>query len=106
MEINKLISIHKTNQWKEKLNGKWDHKSNTYTYWKTIEHLAGKSSTPQPNRTIQFNNKDKSKAQNIAQSFNQQFVNSTQHKTNKINRVIDRKTKKLSTDEDLFQVSV
>ena len=102
-EINKLISIHKTNQWKEKLNGKWDHKSNTYTYWKTLEHLAGKPSTPQPNRTIQFNNKDKSKTQNIAQSFNKQFVNSTQHKTNKINRVIDRKTKKLSTDEDRFQ---
>ena len=108
-EINKLISTHKTNKWREKLNGKWDHKSNTYTYWKTIDHLAGKSNTPQPNRTIQFNTKDKSTAKSIAQSFNQQFTNSTPHKTHKINRIIDRKTKKLNqnqVDVECFQTSV
>ena len=64
---------------------------------------------PQPNRTIQFNNKDKSTSKNIAQSFNQQFINSTQHKTHKINRTIDRRTKNLQTnqdDEQNFQVSI
>ena len=104
-EINKLIAVHKTNQWKEKLSDKWDHKTNTYKYWKTLDFLAGKSSPPQPNRTIQFNNKDKSRSDSIAQSFNKQFVNSTPHKTSSINRIIDRKTKHL-TDEELFQVTV
>src|SRR5579872_2304362 len=104
-EINKLIVVHKTNQRKEKLSDKWDHKTNTYKYWKTLDFLAGKSSPPQPNRTIQFNNKDKSRSDSIAQSFNKQFVNSTPHKTSSINRIIDRKTKHL-TDEELFQVTV
>jgi len=106
IEINKLISNHKENQWKEKLSDKWDHKTNTFKYWKTLDHLAGKSAPSQPNRIIQFNNKDKSRATNIAQSFNKQFVNSTPHKTNKINRSIDRKTKNLKSDKDSFQVTI
>src|SRR3984893_15375088 len=79
--------------------------TNTYKYWKAIDFLAGKSSPPQPNRIIQFNNKDKSRSDSIAQSFNRQFVNSTPHKTSSINSIIDRKTKHL-TDEELSQVNV
>src|SRR5579872_6532870 len=88
-----------------KLSDKWDHRTNTYKYWKILDFLAGKSSPLQPNRTMQFNNKDKSRSDSIAQSFNKQFVNSTAHKTSSINCIIDRKTKYL-TDEELFQVTV
>src|ERR1700730_15195273 len=82
-----------------------ENKTNTYKCWKSLDFLEGKSSQPQPNRTIQFNNKDKSRSDSIAQSFNKQFVNSTPHKTSNINRIIDSKTIHV-TDEELFQVTV
>ena len=76
-EINILISTHKTNIWKEKLNENWDHKTNTHKLWNIMSNLNNKKPSQQANRTKSFNNKPKTTAKDIATAFNQQFTNIT-----------------------------
>ena len=84
---------------------KLESQTNTFKYWKTLNHLAGKVIVPEPNRTIQFNTKTKTTNKSIAHSFNKQFVNSTKHKTHKVNRSIDRTTKQLKSEIDTFEIT-
>src|SRR6188508_3686911 len=56
-EINKLISDHKTNIWKEKLDKNWDHKNNSHMLWNTISALSNKKTKSSPNASIKFNEK-------------------------------------------------
>src|SRR5207253_4306715 len=61
-EINILISTHKTNIWKDKLNENWDHKTNSHKLWNLMSNLNNKKPSQQENRTISFNNKPQSAA--------------------------------------------
>src|SRR2546426_2843059 len=97
-EINILISTHKTNIWKEKLNENWDQKTNTYKLWNLMSNLNNKKPSQQANRTISFNNKPKTTAKDIATAFNQQFTSITKHETKKEYRKIDRITHKMTID--------
>ena len=97
-EINILISTHKTNIWKEKLDENWDHKTNTHKLWSLMSNLNNKKPSQQANRTISFNNKPKTTAKDIATAFNQQFTNITKHETKKEYRKIDRITHKMTID--------
>src|SRR5437870_11047802 len=82
-EINILISTHKTNIWKDKLNENWDHKTNTHTLWNLMSNLNNKKPLQLANRTISFNNKPKPTAKDMATAFNQQFTNITNMKQRK-----------------------
>jgi hypothetical protein len=101
-EINKQIQIHKTNLWKTKLEKTWDHKTDTHTFWNTLNSLQGKTKPHETNRTITFNNKTKTTAKQIATSFNQQFTNPSKYTTHKENRKINRQVNKLPLDSLFF----
>jgi hypothetical protein len=97
-EIDYDIQKHKADMWREHLDKNWDHRQNTHILWKTIAGLSNKR-PPQPyNRTINFNNKPSITNKDIAESFTKQFVNSTIHKTNRRNRLTDRKIKRMKGD--------
>ncbi|MGK2940486.1 MAG: reverse transcriptase domain-containing protein [Immundisolibacter sp.] len=97
-EISQLICTHKSNIWRQKLDENWDHKQNTHILWKTIDNLANKKTSAQPNRAITFNNKIHTTPKQIAKAFNKQFINVTKHTTKPQNRKIDKKTKSLKHD--------
>ena len=80
-EITKEISQHKSNIWKGKLNENLDHKHNTHILWNTIHSLSNNSPRQQSNRTISFNNKEKTSNIQIATAFNKQFVHATKYST-------------------------
>jgi hypothetical protein len=101
-DISTQIQTHKADIWKNKLEQNWDHKTNTHVLWKTIHNLENKKPPQQLNRTIQFNNKTETTAQEIATAFNKQFTNVIKHTSKKNNRKIDNHTKKLeSTHTDI-----
>jgi hypothetical protein len=96
--ITKLISDHKTEQWKTKLEQIGTHNKNSHTLWRTINILKNKSPQASPNRNIKFNNnKNAVTQQDKSNEFNKQFVNVVKHSTKKINRRIDKTTKALIT---------
>ena len=91
-KINKLIQEHKSSIWKEKIDQNWDHKQNSKILCNTIHNLSNKKPKQEPNRTIVFNNKTHITNEQIATAFNKQFINSTEHTTNKNNRHINKNT--------------
>ena len=96
--ITKLISEHKTEQWKTKLDQIGTHNKNSHTLWRTINILKNKNPPASPNRIITFNNnKNAITQQDKSNEFNKQFVNVVKHSTKKINRKIDKTTKALTT---------
>ena len=98
-EINKLISDHKTNIWKEKLDKNWDHKNNSHILWNTISALSNKKTKSSPNASIKFNGKFLSSHQQIANAFNKQFTGVCKHSTHKSYRKINREIKSLNSFE-------
>ncbi len=97
-KITKLISEHKAELWKTKLDQIGTHNKNFHTLWKTINKLKNKSPQAAPNINIKFdNNKEAITQQDKAKHFNKQFVNVVKHTTKKSNRKIDKTTKTLAT---------
>ena len=97
-KITKLISEHKTELWKTKLEQIGTHNKNSHTLWKTINKLKNKSPQAAPNINIKFdNNQEAITQQDKAKQFNKQFVNVVKHTTKKSNRQIDKTTKALTT---------
>jgi len=62
------------------------------TLWKTVAYLSGKK-IPSQNAVITFNGKPSITPQQKATAFNEQFVNTVKHTTNKMNRKVDKHTK-------------
>ena len=50
-QITKLISEHKTNLFKEKLNENWDHTTNGLILWQTINRLSNDHQSIQPDQS-------------------------------------------------------
>jgi len=98
--INKLIQDHRTQLWKDHLEASDTHKSNTNKLWTTIKTLTGKSTKSDSNRTITFKNKTLTTNKSIANAFNHQFTHIIPHKTQHVNRSIDRHIKHLKPDTD------
>ena len=97
-KITKLISEHKAELWKTKLEQIGTHNKNSHTLWKTINKLKNKSPQAAPNINIKFdNNQEAITQQDKAKQFNKQFVNVVKHATKKSNRKIDKTTKALTT---------
>src|SRR6267154_1662858 len=94
-EISKLIDIHRTDQWKVKLDQIGDHKKNSHTLWNTINYLSGKKPPSHPNTIITFNDKPALTPKQKAIAFNKQFVNVVKHATKRSNRKIDKHTRAL-----------
>jgi hypothetical protein len=97
-EIDRDIQQYKTNLWKDHLDKAWDHRQNTHVLWKTIAGLSNKRPQQPYNRTITFNDKLAITDKDKAKLFNKQFINSTIHKTNRINRQTDKKINKMTGD--------
>src|SRR6267154_6690230 len=74
-DITKLINIHRTDQWKAKLEQIGDHKKNSHTLWNTINYLSDKKPPSHPNTIITFNDKLALTPKQKAIAFNKQFVN-------------------------------
>ena len=108
-DINKTISNKicefKQDLWKKKLNENWDHKTNSHILWRTLNNMSDKKTKIHPNRTITFNDNIKSTSKSIASSFIQQFTNITKYRSSKSNRIVDRTTKKLESNEEIFITS-
>ena len=98
--INRQIQEHRTQLWKDHLQttNSGNHKSNTTKLWSTIKSLSGKSTKPDPNRSIVFNHKHLTSNKAIANAFNHQFTHIAPHKTQHQNRTIDRRIKQLKPD--------
>lgn len=94
-EINNLISKHRSEQWKTKLDQIGDHNKNSGTLWNTINYLRGKKPPLRTNAAINFNGKPALSPQQKAAAFNKQFVNTVKHTTKPENRKINRHTKSL-----------
>ena len=97
--IDRQIQEHKTQLWKEHLEDDWDHRHNTHKLWKTIGALSNKKPTSNPNTSISFGNKTATNDKEKAASFNKQFANTIKHETNPNNRVIDRQTRNLQSEQ-------
>ena len=96
-EITKLISEHRSAQWKTKLDQIGDHKENSHTLWNTINYLKGNKPPSHPNTTINFNSKLATLPLEKATAFNEQFVNTVKYTVKARNRRIDSHTKTLPT---------
>ena len=99
--INKQIQQHKAKLYENKLKQNWDHKTNSYIFWNTIHDLQNKSNKQEINRSITFNNKEKTTAEGKVEEFNKQFINVKKHSTNKINRKITKNVKKLPNSPEI-----
>ena len=97
--IDKQIQEHKTQLWREHLEDDWDHRHNTHKLWKTISALSNKKPKDTPNISIEFNSKIAINNKQKATLFNKQFANTIKHKTHPSNRIIDRNTRKLPSEE-------
>ena len=96
--ITNLISEHKAEIWKTKLEQIGTHNKNSHTLWRTINKLKNKSPQAAPNINIKFSgNKEAITQQDKSKEFNKQFVNVVKHSTKKTNRKIDKTTKALTT---------
>ena len=93
-EITSDIQKHKQNIWKEHLDALLDHRHNTHILWKTIHGLSNRAPPPTLNTSITFSNKPTTTPIHIANCFTKQFTNTAKHATNKINRYINRATRK------------
>ena len=94
--IRTAINKHKTELFKQHLDGNWDHRSNTHILWKTINGLTNKKPKTNTNCTITFNNTTAETDKQKADNFTKQFTNITKHKTN---RKIIRDINKLKTEQ-------
>ena len=102
-EINKSLSEHKQQIWKNHIESTWDHKNNQTTYWKTIKSLNNKLPiTNDPNRSINFNNSTANTNKEIANSFNKYFTNPTNYQSDRTKRTTLRALHNLETTPLIF----
>ena len=94
-EINKLICIDNSETWKTKIEGNYNHKTNTHKLWQLINSLSGKTPKQEPNRAVTFDHKPTYSSKQIASNFNKQFTTIVKHKTNISYRKTDKTVKAL-----------
>lgn len=90
--INDTINKHKLERWKQHLST-FDIKTNNKKLWTTIKALNGQPQPHSANYAINFNTRPIRNNSIIAKKFNKLFANVKLHRTNRLYRTIDRKTR-------------